>query len=44
MDQSGYQSPSDDLIKKLNKIDNLSMQIIVDGSQLNSILKIFKII
>ena len=36
MDQSklGYQSPSDDLIKKLNKIDNLSMQIIVDGSQL----------
>jgi uncharacterized protein len=36
MDQSklGYQSPSDDLIKKLNKLENLSMQIIVDGSQL----------
>jgi hypothetical protein len=36
MDQSklGYQSPSDALIKKLNTIKSLSMQIIVDGSQL----------
>ena len=36
MDQSklGYQSPSDKLIKKLNSLDTLSMQIIVDGSQL----------
>ena len=36
MDQSklGYQSPSEKLIKKLNTIDKLSMQIIVDGSQL----------
>ena len=36
MDQSklGYQSPSDSLIKKLNKLENLSMQIIVDASQL----------
>jgi hypothetical protein len=36
MDQSklGYQSPSDDLIKKINKLENLSIQIIVDGSQL----------
>ncbi|MGB5436390.1 MAG: hypothetical protein WBM98_10920 [Maribacter sp.] len=36
MDQSklGYQSPSDKLIKKLNSLDSLSMQIIVDGSQL----------
>ncbi|SEA29278.1 hypothetical protein SAMN05443667_103140 [Flavobacterium gillisiae] len=36
MDQSklGYQSPSDALIQKLNTIDALSMQIIVDGSQL----------
>lgn len=36
MDQSklGYQSPSDELIQKLNTLDKLSMQIIVDGSQL----------
>ncbi|WP_282055330.1 hypothetical protein [Maribacter luteus] len=36
MDQSklGYQSPSDELIQKLNKLKKLSMQIIVDGSQL----------
>lgn len=36
MDQSklGYQSPSEDVIKKLHAIDNLSIQIIVDGSQL----------
>ena len=36
MDQSklGYQSPSDELIQKLNSLDKLSMQIIVDGSQL----------
>ena len=36
MDQSklGYQSPSDDFIKKLNTLENLSIQIIVDGSQL----------
>jgi hypothetical protein len=36
MDQSklGYQSPSDEFIKKLNTLDNLSIQIIVDGSQL----------
>jgi hypothetical protein len=36
MDQSklGYQSPTDDLIRKLNKLEDLSMQIIVDGSQL----------
>ncbi len=36
MDQSklGYQSPSDDLIRKLHTLDKLSMQIIVDGSQL----------
>ena len=36
MDQSklGYQSPSDELIQKLNLLDKLSMQIIVDGSQL----------
>ena len=36
MDQSklGYQSPSDEFIQKLNKINTLSMQIIVDGSQL----------
>lgn len=36
MDQSklGYQSPSDGFIQKLNTIKKLSMQIIVDGSQL----------
>ncbi len=36
MDQSklGYQSPSADLIKKINTIENLSLQIIVDGAQL----------
>ena len=36
MDQSklGYQSPSEKMIEKLNSLDNLSMQIIVDGSQL----------
>jgi hypothetical protein len=36
MDQSklGYQSPSDEFIKKLNTLENLSIQIIVDGSQL----------
>ncbi len=36
MDQSklGYQAPSNELIKELDKINNLSMQIIVDGSQL----------
>ncbi|MBD1261455.1 hypothetical protein HZY62_12695 [Maribacter polysiphoniae] len=36
MDQSklGYQSPSDELIQRLNTLDKLSMQIIVDGSQL----------
>ena len=36
MDQSklGYQSPSEEMIQKLDTLDNLSMQIIVDGSQL----------
>ena len=36
MDQSklGYQSPSTEMIENLNAIDDLSMQIIVDGSQL----------
>jgi hypothetical protein len=36
MDQSklGYQAPSDEFIKKLNTLENLSIQIIVDGSQL----------
>jgi hypothetical protein len=36
MDQSklGYQAPSDEFIKKLNRLENLSIQIIVDGSQL----------
>lgn len=36
MDQSklGYQSPSEKLIQSLNKLTNLSMQIIVDASQL----------
>ena len=36
MDQSklGYQSPSQEMIQKLDTLDNLSMQIIVDGAQL----------
>ncbi len=36
MDQSklGYQSPSQEMIGNLKKLDNLSIQIIVDGSQL----------
>ncbi|TGV04485.1 hypothetical protein [Flavivirga rizhaonensis] len=36
MDQSklGYQSPSEEMIQKLNTLNNLSIQIIVDGSQL----------
>ena len=36
MDQSklGYQAPSTELIEELNKIKDLSLQIIVDGSQL----------
>ncbi len=36
MDQSklGYQSPSDELIKKLHTLSKLSIQIVVDGSQL----------
>ena len=36
MDQSklGYQSPSQEMIGNLNTLDNLSIQIIVDGSQL----------
>ncbi|WP_372794329.1 hypothetical protein [Lutibacter sp.] len=36
MDQSklGYQSPSKEMIQSLNKLKNLSMQIIVDGAQL----------
>ncbi len=36
MDQSklGYQSPSDEFTKKLNTLEDLSIQIIVDGSQL----------
>jgi hypothetical protein len=36
MDQSklGYQSPSEDMIQNLNTLENLSIQIIVDGSQL----------
>lgn len=36
MDQSklGYQSPSEEMMQNLNSLDNLSMQIIVDGSQL----------
>ncbi|PJJ08114.1 hypothetical protein CLU83_1354 [Flavobacterium sp. 1] len=36
MDQSklGYQSPSEKIIKSLDTLDNLSMQIIVDASQL----------
>jgi hypothetical protein len=36
MDQSklGYQSPSDELIKKLHTLSKLSLQIIVDASQL----------
>jgi len=36
MDQSklGYQSPREEMIQKLDALENLSMQIIVDGSQL----------
>lgn len=36
MDQSklGYQSPSEEMMRNLNTIDNLSLQIIVDCSQL----------
>ncbi|MCK5677095.1 MAG: hypothetical protein KAH72_01275, partial [Flavobacteriaceae bacterium] len=36
MDQSklGYQAPSEELIHELDKIENMSLQIIVDGSQL----------
>ena len=36
IDQSklGYQSPSTELIEKINAIENLSLQIIVDGAQL----------
>lgn len=36
IDQSklGYQSPSTELIEKINSIENLSLQIIVDGAQL----------
>ena len=36
MDQSklGYQSPSEDMIQKLDTLDNMSIQIIVDASQL----------
>ncbi len=36
MDQSklGYQSPSEEMIHKLNTLNDLSLQIIVDGSQL----------
>lgn len=36
MDQSklGYQSPSEKLMKSLNKLNNLSMQVIVDAAQL----------
>lgn len=36
MDQSklGYQSPSEEMMQKLNTFDDLSMQIVVDGSQL----------
>ncbi|GAA3643120.1 hypothetical protein [Flavivirga jejuensis] len=36
MDQSklGYQSPSEEMIQNLKKIDGLSIQIVVDGSQL----------
>jgi len=36
MDQSklGYQSPSTDIIEEIEKLQNLSMQIVVDGSQL----------
>ncbi|MEL4454416.1 hypothetical protein [Lutimonas vermicola] len=35
MDQSklGYQSPSEEMMQKLKALDNLSIQIIVDGSQ-----------
>ena len=36
MDQSklGYQSPSEEMIQKLDTLDNLSIQIIIDASQL----------
>lgn len=36
MDQSklGYQSPSEAMIQKLNTLDNLSIQIVIDASQL----------
>jgi len=36
MDQSklGYQSPSEEMIQKLDTLDNISIQIIVDASQL----------
>lgn len=36
MDQSklGYQSPSEELLQKLNTLKNLSMQVIVDAAQL----------
>jgi len=36
MDQSklGYQSPSEEMMRKLDRLDNLSLQIIVDCSQL----------
>ncbi len=36
MDQSklGYQSPSEEMMQSLKKLDSLSIQIIVDGSQL----------
>jgi len=36
MDQSklGYQSPSNSLLEKIHQIENLSLQVIIDGSQL----------
>jgi len=36
MDQSklGYQSPSEEIIQKIDELNNLSIQIIIDGSQL----------
>ena len=41
IDQSklGYQSPSSELIEKINSIENLSLQIIVDGAQLRLDIK-----
>ena len=41
IDQSklGYQSPSPELIEKINTIENLSLQIIVDGAQLRLDIK-----